>query len=350
MRTTAFGRLLDIAWRVLHSPRRCLTRMRGLTVQRARAIVSDVLHGATTASERLAERWSTHHGGTDTFSALVYWLAVPEITRRFQFLSTGGKSDHWVNYCVSFLGDRVPVERMASLGCGTGALERHLASLNAFRHCDGFDIAPTPLDVARRDAAAAGVSGIDYQLADIETLQLAKRAYDGIWFNGSLHHVSDLEGVCDRVAAALKPDGFVFVSEYVGANHFAFSERQKDAIRAAFALVPERYRRSFLDGGPGPVRSAPLIPDPREVAAVDPSEAVRSSDILRVVGERFEVVAHHDVGGTLLQFLLQGIAGNFRSDDPGSIAILEMLFRIEDALIAAGDLGSDFVLVVARPR
>jgi hypothetical protein len=30
--------------------------------------------------------------------------------------------------------------------------------------------------------------------------------------------------------------------------------------------------------------------------------------------------------------------------------VLDMLFRIEDALIAAGDLGSDFALVVARPR
>jgi hypothetical protein len=100
----------------------------------------------------------------------------------------------------------------------------------------------------------------------------------------------------------------------------------------------------------GEVQPAPLLPDPREVAAQDPSEAVRSADILKVVGERLDVVARHDIGGGLLQFLLSGICGNFRPEDPGSMAVLDMLFGVEDALMAAGDLGSDFVLLVARAR
>jgi 2-polyprenyl-3-methyl-5-hydroxy-6-metoxy-1,4-benzoquinol methylase len=304
----------------------------------------------SSASEQVAKRWSTQHEGTGAFSPLVYWLAVPEVSRWFQCRSTGGQSQHWINYCVSdFLGDRVPVERMCSLGCGTGALERHLALLNAFRFCDAYDIAPGALDMARRDAETAGLKGISYELADINTLPLAERAYDAIWFNSSLHHVRELEAVCDRVASALRPAGFVFINEYVGADRFDFPARQKEAIEAAFALIPERYRRSFVSEG-HPVQPAPLFPDPREVEAADPSEAVRSSDILKVVGERFEVVARHDAGGTLLQFLLNGIAGNFRSDDSGSLAVLKMLFNIEGALIESGDLASDFVLLVARPR
>jgi len=301
-------------------------------------------------SDRVAERWSTCHGGTDAFSPLVYWLAVPEVSQRFQFRATGGKSQHWVNYCVhNFLGDRIPVDRMCSLGCGTGTLERHLALLDAFRQCDAYDIAPGALAIARHDAEAAGVTGVSYDLADLNALDLPPRAYDAVWFNSSLHHVRELEIACDRVASALKPQGFVFINEYVGANKFDFSVRQKQAIRAAFALVPDRYRRSFVAEG-ATVQREPLIPDPKVVEAADPSEAIRSSEILKVVDERFEVVARHDAGGTLLQFLLQGIAGNFRSDDPGSLAVLEMLFRIEDTLIDTGDLGSDFVLVVARPR
>jgi SAM-dependent methyltransferase len=303
------------------------------------------------SAQRVAERWSVTHGGTDAFSPQVYWLAMPEVHARFQALSTGGKSQHWINYCVSeFLGGRLPAERMASLGCGTGLVERHLASLYAFRRCEGYDIAPGALDVARRDAAAAGIDGLHYELADINTLHLEKRAYDAIWFNGSLHHVSNLEEVCDRVGAALKPDGFAFISEYVGANRFDFPARQVQAIGAAFAVIPERYRRSFLAENAGVVLTEPHLPDPREVAEVDPSEAIRSADILRVVGERLEIVARHDAGGTLLQFLLHGICGNFRADDPASMAVLDTVFRIEDALIAAGDVGSDFTLLVARAR
>ena len=195
----------------------------------------------------------------------------------------------------------------------------------------------------------AGLDGIRYERADIQTMALAERAYDAMWFNNSLHHVRDLEVVCDRVAAAVRPGGVIFVNEYVGADRFDFPIHQKNAIRAAFALVPERYRRSFLDPG-RPVQPAPLFPNPRDVKEADPSESVRSSEILKVLEARFEIVACHNSGGTLLQFLLHGIAGNFRSDDSDSLAVLEMLFHIEDTLIDTGALPSDFVLVVARPR
>ena len=238
---------------------------------------------------------------------------------------------------------------MCSLGCGTGALERHLGLLKAFHRCDAYDIAPGALEIARRDAEAAGVKGIRYELTDINSLRLPERAYDAIWFNSALHHVRELESVCDAVSSALKPGGFLFLNEYVGANRFDFSTRQKEAIRAAFALVPERYRRSFLSDRPV-VQIEPLIPDPREVEETDPSESIRSSEIPRVVGERFDVLVHNKGGGTLLQFLLHGIAGNFRSDDPESLGVLDMLFRIEDTLIDGGDLPSDFVLLVARRR
>jgi hypothetical protein len=89
-------------------------------------------------SDRVAEHWSTHHGQTDVFSPPVYWLAVPEVSRRFQFRATGGTPLHWVNYCVNFLGNRIPVERMCSLGCETGTLERHLATLKTIGSINGL--------------------------------------------------------------------------------------------------------------------------------------------------------------------------------------------------------------------
>jgi 2-polyprenyl-3-methyl-5-hydroxy-6-metoxy-1,4-benzoquinol methylase len=303
-----------------------------------------------TAAQRVAEHWSSHHGGSDSFSPQVYWLAVPRVQDRFQALSTAGKSHHWIDYCLGFLGERRPAERMASMGCGTGLLEQHLGRLGAFRRCDAYDIAPGALEIARRDAAAAGLQGVNFELANIETVPLEKGAYDAIWFNGSLHHVSNLEEVCDRVGAALKPDGFVFISEYVGANRFDFPPRQVELVHAAYSLIPERYRRSFMPERKGELQPVPLLPDPLEVAATDPSEAVRAADILKVVGERLEVVAHHDAGGGLLQFLLSGICGHFVPEDPASMAVLDMLFGIEDALMASGDLNSDFVLLVARAR
>ncbi len=71
---------------------------------------------------------------------------------------------------------------------------------------------------------------------------------------------------------------------------------------------------------------------------------------MQAVRERFELVLDRQAGGTILQFLLSGIAGNFRASDKGAMRVLRMLFAIEDALVDSGDLQSDFVLVVARPN
>jgi SAM-dependent methyltransferase len=210
-----------------------------------------------------------------------------------------------------------------------------------------LDLAPGAIEIARREAGSVSLHGIRYEVADLNLLNLPESHYDAIWFNSSLHHVRELEAVCDNVAAALKPGGFLFAMEYVGANRFDFSARQLEAIRAALALLPERYRRSFLKGT-APTLLGPLIPNPRDVEVTDPSEAIRSSDIPRVIAERFDILVHNKGGGTLLQYLLHGIAGNFRSDDADSLKVLDMLFRIEDTLIDSGDLPSDFDLIVAR--
>jgi len=165
-----------------------------------------------------------------------------------------------------------------------------------------------------------------------------------------LHHIEDLESASRRIAAALKPGGYFFLNEYVGPNSFDFSERHKAALRAAFDLIPSRYRYGFFPHHRGEPQNAPHIPRVDEVIAADPSEAIRSADIVPALKREFDIVALNEAGGTLLQFLLSGIAGNFRSDDPQSMRVLEMLFRIEDTLIETGELQSDFVILVARPK
>lgn len=91
------------------------------------------------------------------------------------------------------------------------------------------------------------------------------------------------------------------------------------------------------------------LPTERSVIAVDPSEAVRSAEIVPVLQQYFDLVEYRPLGGTILQFLLADIAGNFQQDEAGA-QLLEMLFAIEDALMAAGHLDSDFACIVAAPR
>ncbi|MES1240757.1 MAG: class I SAM-dependent methyltransferase [Acidobacteriota bacterium] len=300
---------------------------------------------------QVADLWSRKLDDSAEFSADVYWLAVPEVYRSYTRAATRGRrEDSWVNDCVfHFLAGRTPVDRMLSIGCGAGALERHLHLLSAFRECDAWDIAPAAIETARRLALEEGRTNIRYEVRDANTpdfLEGPEARYDAVWFNSSLHHIEALEPVCEAVARSLKPDGWLFVHEYVGPNVFRLTPRQKEVIRAAFDLIPERFRRN----GPSEWAAAPAIPDPVQVAAVDPSEAIRSEDILKVVDHYFDVVECNPAGGTVLQFLLHGIAGNFRPEDPESMAVLDLLIQVEKTLVGVGDLQSDFVLLAARRR
>ena len=300
----------------------------------------------------IAARWSAQQPGAGAFSRAVYWLAIPEVDARYQRRACAGDTTRrWFAHLVdTHLGPAAARARMVSLGCGTGGLERKLHALGAFAHFDAFDVAPGAIDGARRDAAAAGMTSIDYQVRDLQAEGVPRRSYAAAWFNGSLHHIERLEYVLDEVRDSLAPDGWLFVNEYVGANAFGYGPRQRECIAAAFRLLPARLRRSCIAGDEGRLMEAAPLPDPDEVRRVDPSEAVRSEDILRAIEARFDVVERNDCGGTLLHFLLAGIAGNFRADDAEAMRYLEMLFAIEDALIDGGELASDFVVLAARPR
>ena len=74
----------------------------------------------------------------------------------------------------------------------------------------------------------------------------------------------------------------------------------------------------------------------------------KSSNNIGLLKRYFEIVEFKPLGGTILQFLLTDIAGNFRS--PEGERLLKMLFEIEDALLETNALQSDFGYIVARPR
>ena len=62
----------------------------------------------------------------------------------------------------------------------------------------------------------------------------------------------------------------------------------------------------------------------------------------------FEIVEYKPMDGSILQLLLADIAGNF-ADEEGR-KLLDMLFIIEDTLMAVGDLGSDLAYIVSPAR
>lgn len=301
--------------------------------------------------KRVADFWDQH--GDEFYFGETYWLANPLIAKRFNSNAVGGRDyESWVNFCVfHFLGKRLPLERVLTIGCGDGGLDRHLAALNTARLIEGIDIAPNRIAIARDMAAKAGLQDVvRYSVCNAETTAFPSSLYDAIFFNSALHHMSQLEQLLQRCAESIRSGGYLFVNEYIGPNRFAFSGREKQVMQAVFEMLPEKFRISHAEHDRGTVRTRLDFPDPVEVANVDPSEAIRSEDIVAVLEQFFDIVEFNVAGGTLQQFMFSGIAGNFRASDPESVQMLDLVCRIEAALVASGDITPHFALLVAKPK
>jgi hypothetical protein len=110
--------------------------------------------------------------------------------------------------------------------------------------------------------------------------------------------------------------------------------------------VPEALRRR-ADGSLHQV----VRPTVDEMIAMDPSEAVRSADILQLLKDNLEIEKEFDPGGALLNLILDGsIVNNFEAGNPAHDALVEKAFHYERQLMASGEIGSDFKFIIARPR
>lgn len=252
--------------------------------------------------------------------------------------------DPYQHFLAKHIAGRLPVERALTLGCGAGELERGLAAHSFCRHHDAYDIAEESIRKAREAAAQGGLTHVHYEVRDVNRIELPAGTYDVVWGVHSIHHIASLEHVFGEVRKALKPGGYFVLNEFVGPTQFQWTDRQLEVINGLLNVIPERFRVRCADGKS--LKSTVVRPTIAEMNRVDPSESIRSAEILPLLPRFFEVLEVIGYGGTILQLLLHEIAGNFK--DGEGAALLEPIFDLEERLIALGDLPHDFALIVAR--
>jgi 2-polyprenyl-3-methyl-5-hydroxy-6-metoxy-1,4-benzoquinol methylase len=326
---------------------------------------------------------------------VAWWEAGPEIHNYKNRKVSGNPDVNWTQYTLNkYFNAKLPLARCVSLGCGGGGLERQLASLGAFQHCDAYDVSEGAIRLARERADQLGIKNITYHIADINELALTPNSYDAVWIAQAMHHFEALEHINQQIRRALKPHGLFILQDYVGPNRFQFPARQKEVVNLCLSLLPAQYRlrmkaavdremrrsmkvgSNFVQRLIDKIRDGDLIgaiqrrllmyrtqtghhvpekkfinfPSARDVIAADPSEAIRSDEIVEVLQQDFEIIEKKDWGGNILQFLLADIAGNFVDEKhEHAQAYLRMLINIEETFLQSGEFESDFTYIVARP-
>lgn len=283
-----------------------------------------------------------------TRSAPRHWWHIPAVKTRLNRLASGDPQIDQRTYIKrKYLDPREDLTAL-SLGCGIGQNEIAWAELGIFSHIDAYDISETRIACAKASAEEKGLGHIlHFAAADASRIDLEKSRYDLVLFEGSLHHFYPVADILSRIRGTLKPDGYLVVSDFVGPSRFQWGDRQLEMVNGLLRALPEKYRVKWTGRG---IKKKVYRPGRLRMMLSDPSEAADSSNILPSLHDTFYVLELKELGGTLLQLLLDDIAHHFIGQDPEAAELLEICFTLEDYLLKIKDIGSDFALVVCRKK
>lgn len=295
-----------------------------------------------------ASYWGTE-AGTWQIGRGIHWTEHLAVQERINRKASGDPRKDPYQFFIDYLSSEgvvLPLSQCLTLGCGAGDLERGLSLHNFCQRHNAYDIADGAIRRAREQAHNQGLMHINYAKADINRISLTPEKYDVVFGIQSIHHLFALEHVFSEVRRALKPGGFFFLNEFVGPTKFQWSDRQLDVVNGLLRILPERCRISVKDGVT--FKREYCRPSIAEMDRIDPSEAVRSEDILKLLPDFFTIRVKKNLGGTILHLLLQDIAGNFDYNNSADMRLLRMLFEVEDVYLEIGELSSDFAVIIAQ--
>ncbi|MBI3985736.1 MAG: class I SAM-dependent methyltransferase [Lentisphaerae bacterium] len=296
--------------------------------------------------------WGYKHTIDTTYWSGTHWGNIPQIQQYMNEMISGDRNKDYIAYAlnkyVAPLRAKYGTIRLLSICCGAGHLEHALLNLGFADMIDAYDASQASVTKARELMRSNGWgSKINFFVQDVNKLQLQPDVKYHVVFNESgLHHLSGLEHLFETVEKSMFDDSVCICHDYIGPNHLQWTERQLDVVNDIIQMLPPGSRQSISDAGKIYANKSVFKLD--ELLKLDPSEAVRSADILRVMERFFDIVEKKDHGGTILHILLDDIAGNFTLSPYRNL--LPLLIGFEKRLISIGYLPSDFAFWVAKKK
>jgi SAM-dependent methyltransferase len=149
------------------------------------------------------------------------------------------------------LFDRIGVPASAhclDVGCGGGDVTVALASRVPDGRVLGTDLDDVQLDLARREAEAAGLTNVEYRVADVMAPPRDEDlgTFDVVYVRFLLTHLPDPDGAVANLAAQLAPGGVVIVEDIDFRGHFC------DPDVPSFWRMVDWYTRAVQSRGCDP--------------------------------------------------------------------------------------------------
>src|SRR6516165_9009992 len=166
--------------------------------------------------------------------------------------------------------------RLIDVACGPGVVTAALAPNAA--SIVAFDATEQMLETAKARCARAGLSNVEFQSGDAESLPFADAQFDGAVTRAAVHHFADPQRAINEMFRVLRPGGTVVIADVISSedadesrlhnpSHVRMlqaSELDSDASRAGFrdlqaaSLDMNRELEEWLDIVSDPARVEPV--------------------------------------------------------------------------------------------
>lgn len=204
----------------------------------------------------------------------------------------------------------LPAASMMEIGCLSGSKLRGFFDDGWIRRGVGIDVAEGAIEQGRKIKRTA----IDLHVMDLNAPVPLGERFEVIHANGVLHHIENLEACADWIVEHLEPNGILIASEFTGPVRYRYSRREIDFINEGVSILPENLRETFTPESLKPKLDA------------DPSESIRSRDIIDVLRAAGLSVEARPYGGNVLQRALSRTF--FASFDPRQNSHTDALYKL----------------------
>lgn len=292
-----------------------------------------------------AEHWNRwQKAKITTQSHYIDWGDHPAIAARIQSELFGSPTFTVFDYLKSEY-PTFAAASVLSLCAGDGSFEKLLLSHHIFGSITGLDIAEARV-AAGNEAASEFAGKLHFEVGDVNSGVFGHAQYDVVFAKAALHHVEHLETMFAGVQRCLKPGGKLVTIDFFGPSRFQWTDAQ---LAAANHFIDTHIPDELLRRPDGSLQKNITRPTIEEMIAMDPSEAVRSSEIRDLLEQHFTIEREFAVGGTLLNLIFgEDIINNFDAKNSRHVEIINAAFDYERKLITEKNMGSDFKFIVAR--
>jgi len=178
-----------------------------------------------------------------------------------------------------------PGVRMLSLGCGPGGIEIAFGREARDAHIRCVDLNPDLVGLGRERAQSEGLN-IDFEVGDLNLIELPPNEFDLVFCHASLHHVLELERLASQIKRTLRPAGCLITVDVCTRNGFLMWPETREIVASLFKTLPARFRVNHTAYG------KPRLDE--EIWEADTSsgsmECIRSQDIIPVLSKTLQPV------------------------------------------------------------